>query len=164
VGKVYTRQDLQVQVNYWRKEGKSIVFTNGCFDILHRGHVEYLHKARSFGDILVIGINSDSSVKILKGQNRPIIGEEDRAFLLSQLVMVDAVTLFDEETPYNLIRELKPDILVKGGDYTIEQVVGRDIVEDHGGEVVLIPLIPGRSTTDIISRMSKMIKENHTGE
>ena len=153
LGKILSRTEIQNNVAKWRQSGKKIVFTNGCFDILHRGHVEYLIAARQHGDLLVIGVNTDASVKILKGDDRPLVGEQDRAFLLSQLLSVDAVVLFSEETPYNLICDIKPDVLVKGGDYSVSEVVGRDVVEASGGKVVIIPLIPGRSTSSIIKKV-----------
>ena len=153
LGKILSRTEIQNNVAKWRQSGKKIVFTNGCFDILHRGHVEYLIAARQHGDLLVIGVNTDASVKILKGDDRPLVGEQDRVFLLSQLLSVDAVVLFSEETPYNLICDIKPDVLVKGGDYSVSEVVGRDVVEASGGKVVIIPLIPGRSTSSIIKKV-----------
>ncbi len=130
-----------------KSKGKKIVFTNGCFDILHRGHVEYLSKAKQLGDVLIVGLNSDSSVKMIKGDKRPIVPQEDRAFILS---FVDYVVIFDEPTPYELILKIVPDVLVKGSDWSQENVVGRDIVEANGGKVVLIEIVPGRSTTNVI--------------
>jgi D-beta-D-heptose 7-phosphate kinase/D-beta-D-heptose 1-phosphate adenosyltransferase len=155
LGKVFSRTDIKNHVLEWREAGKTIVFTNGCFDILHRGHVEYLNKARDFGDILIIGVNNDASVRQLKGADRPLVNEDDRAYILSQLSCVDAVVLFSEETPYNLINDIKPDVLVKGGDYSVNEVVGRDVVESSGGSVQIIPLVPGRSTTGIIQKLQK---------
>jgi D-beta-D-heptose 7-phosphate kinase/D-beta-D-heptose 1-phosphate adenosyltransferase len=133
-----------------KSKGKKIVFTNGCFDILHRGHVEYLSKAKQLGDVLIVGLNSDSSVKMIKGDKRPIVPQEDRAFILSNLSFVDYVVIFDEPTPYELISKIVPDVLVKGSDWSQENVVGRDIVEANGGKVVLIEIVPGRSTTNVI--------------
>jgi len=133
-----------------KNKGKKIVFTNGCFDILHRGHVEYLSKAKQLGDVLIVGLNSDSSVKMIKGDKRPIVPQEDRAFILSNLSFVDYVVIFDEPTPYELISKIVPDVLVKGSDWSEENVVGKDIVEANGGKVVLIELVPGRSTTNVI--------------
>jgi rfaE bifunctional protein nucleotidyltransferase chain/domain len=133
-----------------KSKGKKIVFTNGCFDILHRGHVEYLSKAKELGDVLIVGLNSDSSVKMIKGDKRPIVPQEDRAFILSNLSFVDYVVIFDEPTPYELISKIVPDVLVKGSDWSQENVVGRDIVEANGGKVVLIEIVPGRSTTNVI--------------
>ena len=133
--------------------GKKIVFTNGCFDILHIGHVRYLQEASKLGDILIVGVNSNASVKRLKGPERPINGEKDRAELLSAFGFINYVTIFDEDTPYELIQKLRPDVLVKGGDYKPEEVVGKDIVEAQGGELVLIPFVEDKSTTNIIRKV-----------
>lgn len=133
-----------------KAKGKKIVFTNGCFDILHRGHVTYLQQARDLGDILIVGINSDASVKRLKGAERPVNQLEDRAYVLSALKSVDIVIPFDEDTPLDLINLIMPDILVKGGDYTIERIVGAKEVIAHGGSVEIIPFVPGKSTSSII--------------
>lgn len=132
---------------------KKIVFTNGCFDILHVGHVRYLKQASELGDILVVGVNSDNSVKRLKGDKRPIVCEEERVEMLSDLNFIDHIIIFDEDTPYELIRLIQPDILVKGGDYKLENIVGRDIVESNGGRVELIPLVEGASTTNIVDKI-----------
>lgn len=129
-----------------------IVFTNGVFDILHRGHVEYLDAARRLGDRLIVALNTDASARRLKGEGRPVVSEADRAAVIAGLEAVDAVTFFEEDTPRDLIAELLPDVLVKGGDYTVDQVVGRDEVEAAGGRVVLIPFLDGRSTTRLIRR------------
>lgn len=129
-----------------------LVFTNGCFDLLHRGHVEYLSQARALGDFLVVGLNTDRSVRRLKGEGRPVNPEEDRALVLAALAAVDAVVLFAEDTPIELVRGLLPDVLVKGGDYAADQVVGGREVVEAGGEVVIAPLVPGRSTTSILQR------------
>lgn len=135
---------------------RRVVFTNGCFDILHRGHVEYLAKARSLGDMLVVGVNTDASVRRLeKGGDRPLNAEQDRALVVASLEVVDAVTIFDEDTPLELIKALLPDVLVKGGDYSIDQVVGRRVVERAGGEVRILPFVSGFSTTDLINRIRK---------
>ncbi len=134
------------------REGR-LVFTNGCFDILHRGHVEYLHQARTLGDLLVVGVNTDASVEGLKGPGRPVVSQDDRAMVLAGLESVDAVTLFHEDTPQVLIGALLPDILVKGGDYAMDQIVGREAVEGAGGEVKVIPFIQGRSTTDLLQQI-----------
>lgn len=131
-------------------DNKRKVFTNGCFDILHRGHVEYLEKARELGDILILGLNTDASVKRLKGEMRPINSEMDRAIVLSALWCIDYIILFDEDTPFELIKSIRPDILVKGGDYKIEEVVGREFAK----EVILIDFVDGYSTTNIINKMS----------
>lgn len=134
-----------------KSEGKKVVFTNGCFDILHAGHVDYLLKAKALGDILVVGMNSDSSIKNIKGDLRPIITEAERAFLVANLKAVDYVTLFDEDTPGNLIDELVPDILVKGADWSVENIVGRETVESHGGQVKTIKFVSQQSTSKIIN-------------
>ena len=144
---------LEERLNLWRSEGKTIVFSNGCFDILHRGHVEYLSKAADLGDILIIGLNTDDSVKRLKGPSRPVNDEKARAVLLSALEFVDAVVLFKEDTPYNLIRRVQPDVLVKGKDYKAEDIVGYDIVIAKGGKVETIELVDGFSTTMTIEKM-----------
>lgn len=133
--------------------GRKIVFTNGCFDILHRGHVSYLAEAKKLGDILVIGVNSDSSVKRLKGPDRPINNEKDRAFVLGQLKSVDFVEIFHEDTPLNLIKKIMPSILVKGGDWKIEQIVGAKEVIENGGEVFSLNFVDGYSTTSIIKKI-----------
>lgn len=132
---------------------KKVVFTNGCFDILHAGHVQYLEEAKSLGDILVVGLNSDASVQRLKGRNRPVNIQEDRALVLAALEAVDFVIIFTEETPYNLIKALQPDILVKGGDWKEEDIVGSDIVTAKGGKVISLPFKAGLSTTGIIKRL-----------
>jgi len=138
-----------------RSKGKRIVFTNGCFDILHVGHVAYLSKARRLGDVLVVGLNSDSSVKKIKGEDRPINKESDRAKVLSSLYFVDYVTSFNETTPENLIKKVKPDILVKGGDWKIEDIVGGSFVRSYGGKIKSIPFVKGYSTTSIIERSAR---------
>lgn len=137
-----------------KEEGKKIVFTNGCFDILHLGHIEYLAKAADFGDILVVGLNTDKSVKIIKGNERPINNQNARASVLASLFFVDYVVLFDEYTPENLIKIIKPNILVKGKDYKIEEIAGADDVINNGGEVHTIELTEGFSTTNIINKMN----------
>jgi len=139
----------------WRRNGRRVVFTNGCFDILHVGHIKLLHAAAAKGDRLIIGLNSDSSVKRLKGDSRPIVPEEERAALLSSIAGVDLVVIFREDTPINLIRRLKPDVLVKGGDYTVETVVGHDIVAAEGGETVIVPLIDGSSSSHMIDAIKQ---------
>jgi D-beta-D-heptose 7-phosphate kinase/D-beta-D-heptose 1-phosphate adenosyltransferase len=136
-----------------KARGKRVVFTNGCFDLLHAGHVKYLQKARNLGDLLVLGLNSDASVRRLKGEKRPLIGEEERAHILAALDCIDYVVLFDEDTPLELITALKPHILAKGGDYTAEGVVGKDVVESYGGRVELVSFVDGKSTTNIIERI-----------
>ena len=134
-----------------RNESHNVVFTNGCFDVLHRGHVTYLAAARDLGDCLVVGLNSDDSVKRLKGENRPINNENDRALVLAALSFIDYIILFEEETPKNLIEQVRPDILVKGGDYKIEDIVGADFVQKNGGKVLTIPFVDGYSSTKIIN-------------
>ncbi len=136
-------------------QGKKIVFTNGCFDIIHSGHIYYLTEAKKLGDFLVVGLNSDDSIRRLKGENRPVNIVSDRAIVLSALKPVDFVCVFDEDTPYNLIDLFLPDVLVKGGDYTEETVVGADVVKNNGGNVVLIPFMAGKSTTNIINKMKE---------
>lgn len=143
----------RVQTEAWKAAGETVVFTNGCFDLLHPGHVDLLHKSRALGHRLVVGLNSDSSVKRLKGPTRPILAEHDRASILSALGCVDLVVIFDEDTPLQLLEILKPDILVKGADYTLDEVVGRDLVESYGGHVALVPLIEGYSTSGIEQRI-----------
>jgi len=153
LGKIFNKNDLSDAVEKWHANGKIIVFTNGCFDIIHRGHVEYLTKAKNMGDVLVLGLNSDQSVKKLKGAGRPYVSENDRAYILSQLISVDAVSVFEEETPLNLIKLVKPDVLVKGGDYSLDTIVGKKEVEQSGGTVIAIPLVEGRSTTGLIEKI-----------
>ena len=150
-------QLLMAQIDDWRARGLSIVFTNGVFDLLHPGHIEQLRQARSFGDVLIVGINTDESVRRLgKGEvERPILPLEDRITMLEALRMVDAVAPFAEDTPYELLQLILPDVLVKGADYRVEDVVGRDIVEARGGRVELVPLVSGHSTSDIIRRIRK---------
>lgn len=149
---ITTSGELTELVEALRGAQQRIVFTNGVFDILHAGHTTYLDAARALGDVLIVGLNSDSSVKRLKGPDRPINTEIDRATVLSALHSVDHVVLFGQDTPIELITMIVPDVLVKGGDYTRQTIVGADIVEQHGGRVVTIPLVEGRSTTNVISR------------
>jgi len=147
--KIVTLQQTCEQVRAWQDQGFEVVFTNGCFDILHHGHIEYLEAARGLGDRLVIGVNSDASTQRLKGDSRPINGEHSRAYLLASLSFVDLVTVFEEDTPAELINAVLPDILVKGGDYAEEEVVGGDVVKAHGGKVVILQYKEGFSTTSI---------------
>jgi rfaE bifunctional protein nucleotidyltransferase chain/domain len=151
--KVITDDNLEALLAYWRLKDEKIVFTNGCFDILHRGHAEYLAQAASLGDILLIGLNSDQSVKKLKGDPRPLQDEYSRALLIASLRFVTGVILFDEDTPYRLIQRVVPDILVKGGDYKEEDIVGADIVRENGGEVVTVDFTDGYSSSNIIDKM-----------
>lgn len=150
--KVLTDHQLEAAVADFKKAGKKIVFTNGCFDLLHIGHVRYLEQAKSLGDILIVGINSDASVRELKGPTRPIQNENDRAEILASLKAVDHTVLFTEQTPINLVKLIKPDVLVKGGDWKIEQIVGWDYVQAYGGTVKSLQFVQGRSTTNIIEK------------
>lgn len=149
----YTAKEAENTLSLWRFKDDKIVFTNGCFDILHRGHIEYLAKAASLGTKLVIGLNTDASVKRLKGDSRPINDENARALLLASLVFVDKVILFDTDTPRDLIDFVQPDVLVKGGDYKLEEIVGYDIVKAKGGEIVTLDFVEGYSTTSLIEKM-----------
>lgn len=146
---------LSSVMNRLRSQGKKIVFTNGCFDILHVGHVDYLAKARRMGDILVVGLNSDSSVKKIKGPGRPVNSERDRATVLSALSAVDYISIFSEPTPEKLITKVRPDVLVKGGDWDIKDIVGGDFVRSYGGKVRNISFVKGYSTTSLIRKMEK---------
>ena len=140
----------------WSKpEGQKVVFTNGCFDILHRGHATYLAQAHALGDLLVVGLNTDASVRRLKGPSRPVNSERDRAFLLASLACVDFVILFDEDTPEQLIHKVQPDVLVKGGDYTLDNIVGANFVLQNGGTVTTIPFVDGYSTTLTLQKISQ---------
>ena len=138
-----------------KEKNLKLVFTNGCFDILHRGHIAYLNEAKSLGDLIIVGLNSDSSVKKLKGSNRPYNNENDRAFVLDNLKAVDYVILFSEDTPYNLIKNIKPDFLVKGGDWKEEEIVGSDIVKESGGKVISLKYIDDYSTTSFINKIKE---------
>lgn len=151
--KIITRQQAGEIVRQLQNEGRKVVFTNGCFDILHIGHLELLETARKLGDILIVGLNSDNSVKRLKGPQRPINIESDRARLLAALTVVDNIVIFNEDTPLELIKFIKPDILVKGGDYQPEKIVGGSFVESYGGKVVVFPLVARKSTTDLINKL-----------
>jgi len=151
--KITTLDALLRRVAAWRARGDTIVFTNGCFDLLHAGHVTYLEAARRLGQRLIVGLNTDRSVRALKGPGRPVIHEHDRARVLAALEAVDAVILFDEDTPLALIEALRPDVLVKGSDYREDQVVGGTQVRAWGGRVELVPLVPGRSTSGIVARI-----------
>lgn len=153
LGKVRTLEQLLPELAARRAQGQKVAFTNGCFDILHAGHIAYLREARKAGDLLVVGLNSDGSIRKLKGPGRPVNHEADRVMVLSELESVDYVVVFSEETPMRLIKAIKPSALVKGADYKKSEVVGADFVEAHGGKVVLVPLVEGRSTTNIITRM-----------
>ncbi|HEX7009237.1 MAG TPA: D-glycero-beta-D-manno-heptose 1-phosphate adenylyltransferase, partial [Phycisphaeraceae bacterium] len=152
-GKLRTLDQLLPELAAHRAQGRRIAFTNGCFDILHAGHVQFLREARRQGDLLVVGLNSDASIQRIKGQGRPVNGQEDRVLVLSELTSVDYIVVFEEDTPIRLIEAIRPHTLVKGADYTVEQVVGHDVVASYGGSVTLVPLVEGRSTTNIIRRI-----------
>ncbi len=151
--KIYQLDALQRRMAAWRIRDQKIVFTNGCFDLLHLGHLSYLAEARSLGDKLILGLNSDKSVKILKGDARPINDVESRAMMLASFSFVDAVVVFEEETPLKLITAILPDILVKGGDYEVNQIVGHDVVLNNGGEVKTLSFLEGYSSTSLVSRI-----------
>lgn len=140
-----------------KQEKQILVFTNGCFDIIHRGHIEYLNEAKKLGDFLLVAVNSDRSVKKIKGENRPINSQQDRAVVLDNLKPVDGVIIFDEETPYELIKLIVPDVLVKGGDWKVEEIVGSDIVLTHGGRVISLSFIENYSTTAIIKKITEQV-------
>jgi D-beta-D-heptose 7-phosphate kinase / D-beta-D-heptose 1-phosphate adenosyltransferase len=154
-GKLLSRHDLAARAATWRSAGKRIVFTNGCFDLLHAGHLELLGRAARLGDVLVLAINSDASVRRLKGPDRPLVAQAERAALLAALAYVDAVTIFDEDTPLETLQAVRPDVLVKGGDYEPAQVVGRELVEAGGGRVEIVPLMPDRSTSSLVERIRR---------
>lgn len=151
--KIYTADQLETELKIWRLKNKSIVFTNGVFDILHEGHIASLSEAASYGDVLIVAVNSDASVKKLKGPERPVNSEQARALILASLVFCDAVIVFGEDTPRDLITMILPDVLVKGGDYTVEQIAGSKEVMDNGGKVILAKIVEGISTTGIIEKM-----------
>jgi rfaE bifunctional protein nucleotidyltransferase chain/domain len=159
MGRVVDMDELLAIRGEAKRSGKIVVFTNGCFDILHRGHVEILKKARAMGDLLVVAVNSDESVRRLKGERRPIVGQEDRTSILAALGSVDYVTVFEEDTPQRVIARLKPDVLVKGSDYAPAEVVGRDEVEGAGGRVVTIPLHGDFSTERMLRDIAKRYKD-----
>jgi len=151
--KIVNWEELSQELHRWRLKGDRIVFTNGCFDLLHSGHIKVLHEAEAQGERLVVGLNADVSVKGLKGEGRPIKPETERALCLATMWMVDAVILFEEETPLKLIQKIQPDVLVKGGDYREDEIVGAEVVREKGGEIVLVDLVPDRSSTAWIERM-----------
>jgi len=153
--KLLSIPELNSQLENWRSTNQKIVFTNGCFDLLHFGHIDYLAKARDLGDKLIVGLNTDASVQKLKGSSRPIKDEVSRAHLLASMQFVDAVILFDQETPINLISQIKPDVLVKGGDYTIEGIVGHEVVQKNGGEVCTLDFVQGYSSSTLIDKIKK---------
>ena len=153
IRKVKNHDELREIVQDIQRAGRKVVFTNGCFDILHTGHSRYLQVAKSYGDILIVAVNSDESVRKLKGDKRPIMPQAERAEMVASLAVVDYVTVFEEEDPHRVIAELMPDVLVKGGDWAVDEIVGKDIVETGGGKVYSIPYIEGASTTGIIERI-----------
>ena len=151
--KILDKERLLVKLTDWKEENKKIVFTNGCFDLIHLGHIEVIARSADLGDILIIGVNTDNSIKRLKGQNRPIVEEISRAKQLAALEFVDAVVFFDQDTPIDLIKVINPNVITKGGDYNTDQVIGNDIVTQNDGEVVIIPLTQGYSTTSILEKI-----------
>lgn len=152
---ILTRSEIKELRDKLRSQGKKIVFTNGVFDLIHPGHVDYLIKSKSLGDVLIVGLNTDSSVKRIKGEKRPILLQEERAFVISNLKPVDYVTFFDEDTPAEIINDLIPDILVKGADWSLDKIVGREVVESNGGEVKTIEFVNDQSTSKIINKIIK---------
>jgi D-beta-D-heptose 7-phosphate kinase/D-beta-D-heptose 1-phosphate adenosyltransferase len=159
-GKIRSVDSLLNELERHRKQNRSIVFTNGCFDVLHRGHVEYLQFCRRQGDVVIVGLNSDGSVRTIKGPERPINNQHDRAVLLAALEAVDYVTTFDEPTPLSLIQKVRPDVLVKGEDWAEKGVVGREFVESYGGKVALAPLVQGKSSSATIEKMKSLEVES----
>jgi D-glycero-beta-D-manno-heptose 1-phosphate adenylyltransferase len=157
--KICSWESLKRQCNVWRFKGKKIVFTNGCFDLLHLGHIEYLSAAADLGDVLIVGLNTDDSVRKIKGNHRPVTNEHSRSVLLASLFFVDAVVLFNEETPYELIKMIRPDILVKGKDYLVKDIVGHDIVEANGGKIITVELTKGYSTSKIEEHILRLHKK-----
>ena len=154
--KLLDEKQLDVVVSRLKKEGTKIVFTNGCFDIIHVGHIRCLKEARELGDVLIVGLNSDTSTRMIKGEHRPVIPEHERAEILAAIEYVDYVTLFSDKTPYELIKRILPDVLVKGGDWPVDEIVGKDIVEKNGGKVVSVPFHTGSSSTSIIKTIKKL--------
>jgi len=155
--KIFSLPQIQEQVQQWRAPGFKIVFTNGCFDLLHLGHVDYLEKAKQLGDKLVLGLNTDASISRIKGPSRPLQDEMSRARIMASLLFIDAVVLFDDDTPLKLIEAIQPDILVKGDDYAVQQIVGHEVVTARGGEVKTVPLVKGYSTTNIVNKIKEQI-------
>jgi rfaE bifunctional protein nucleotidyltransferase chain/domain len=153
--KIITWEDLKPLLAFWRFKNQKIVFTNGCFDLLHKGHIEYLSKAAGLGDVLIVGLNTDQSVKKIKGEDRPVLDEESRALNLAALRVVTSVIFFDDETPYELIKKVQPDVLVKGADYKEEDIVGADIVKENNGEIIPVELTEGYSTSSIIEKIKR---------
>lgn len=155
---IVTREELKKIREELRAKGKKVVFTNGCFDIIHSGHVDYLLKAKQLGDVLIVGLNTDDSVRRIKGDKRPILNQQERAFIVSNLKPVDYVSFFGEDTPAEIIADLIPDILVKGADWSIDKIVGRDVVEANGGEVKTIEFVNDQSTSKIIQKILNLYK------
>jgi len=153
--KILGDKELKTLLSYWRFKNQKTVFTNGCFDLLHKGHIEYLSKAADLGDVLIVGLNSDKSVQKIKGDDRPVQDESSRSIVLAGLSLVTSVVLFDEDTPYELIKKVKPDVLVKGADYKEEDIVGADIVKENGGEIVSVELSEGYSTSAIVKKIKE---------
>ena len=156
MNKILERETLRNKLEALRKKGKKIAFTNGCFDILHVGHVRYLREAKKTADVLVLALNSDSSVRSIKGEKRPLVSEQERAEVLAALEFIDFVTIFPELTPLELINYLKPDVLIKGGDWPEEKVVGREEIKKWGGKVAIIPEVEGKSTTNVVEKIRKL--------
>jgi D-beta-D-heptose 7-phosphate kinase/D-beta-D-heptose 1-phosphate adenosyltransferase len=156
--RIYKLDELKLEVLRWRFKSKTVAFTNGCFDILHAGHIASLSQASAEASYLIVGVNSDASTKRLKGEGRPVNSQESRALLLASLIMVDAVVIFDEDTPLELIKSIMPDVLVKGGDYTWDQIVGAKEVTENGGKVVINPIVEGFSTSNIIAQITNLNK------
>jgi rfaE bifunctional protein nucleotidyltransferase chain/domain len=160
--KIKTRIAMKHFIERVKGEGKKVVFTNGCFDILHQGHVRYLSEAKSYGNYLIVGLNSDKSIRQIKGKNRPLMPEAARAELLAALCFVDGVVIFEEENPLTIIEYLQPHVLVKGADWAEEEIIGADVVKKGGGEVKRIPLVPGCSTSDMIRRIASLCSPNNS--
>lgn len=158
MGKVVNLEELKKIRKILREQKKKVVFTNGCFDIIHRGHIEYLLKAKTLGDVLIVGLNTDDSMHRIKGEKRPIVSEDDRAFIVAHLAPVDYVCPFGEDTPLEIISALVPDVLIKGADWNVNDIVGKDIVEKSGGKVITIEYVSGQSTTNIIERIIDRFK------
>ncbi len=156
---IKSRKEIKEIRTQLKREGKKVVFTNGCFDLIHSGHVDYLIKAKEMGDVLILGLNTDSSVKRIKGDKRPILKQDERAFILSNLKPVDYVTFFEEDTPAEIINDLIPDVLVKGADWAIDKIVGRQVVEVNGGEVQTIQFVNDQSTSNIIKIIKDRFKD-----
>jgi D-beta-D-heptose 7-phosphate kinase/D-beta-D-heptose 1-phosphate adenosyltransferase len=161
--KIYRRNELKAEIDRLKREGKKIVFTNGCFDILHAGHTRYLRKAKELGDVLILALNSDDSVRAIKGENRPIVPEGERAEVVSSLESVDYVTIFNELTPLELIEFLQPGVIVKGGDWAEKDIVGAEAVRRWGGRVAIMPEIEGASTTNVIDKVLKVYGKGKAG-